>query len=210
MRSGSCSTVRVKICGVTSRRDALAAVDAGADAVGFNFHPASPRRVTPAFARSVVRSLPPFVTPVGLFVNRPAREVAAVCRAAGLRMAQLHGDEPASDILRLAPLPVMKVVRVRDRRAVLGARRYRRAAMLLFDTYDRRVAGGTGKTFHWALLRGAPRPFLLAGGLTPANVHRAVRLVRPYGVDVASGVERSPGVKDGKKMRAFVRAAKSA
>ncbi len=210
MRSGSFSTVRVKICGLTSRRDAFAAVEAGADALGFNFHPASPRCVTPAFARAVVRSLPPFVAPVGLFVNRPVRDVAAICRAAGLRMAQLHGDEPVPDIRRLAPLPVMKVIRVRDRQSVLRARRYGRAALRLFDAYDERAFGGTGRRFNWALLKGAPRPFMLAGGLTPANVRRAVRTVRPYGVDVSSGVERAPGIKDHAKMRAFIRAAKSA
>lgn len=210
MRCGSCSTVRVKICGLTSRRDAFAAVDAGADAVGFNFHPSSPRVVTPAFARSVVRSLPPFVTPVGLFVNRPAAEVARVCRFAGLRLAQLHGDEPPSVIRTLHPLPVLKVVRVRDRKSVRSADRYAAAALLMFDTFDPAVRGGSGRRFNWKLLNGFRRPFLLAGGLTPANVASAVRTVRPFGVDVASGVERRPGIKDHAKMSAFVRSAKTA
>lgn len=210
MKCGSCSTVRVKICGLTSRRDAFAAVEAGADAVGFNFHPASPRCVTPLFARSVARALPPFVTPVGLFVNRPSSEVARICRFAGLRMAQLHGEEPASDIRRLAPLPVLKAIRVRNRASVRLAGRYGGAALLLFDAYDPLLHGGTGRRFAGGLLRGVRRPFLLAGGLTPANVRRAVRGIRPYGVDVASGVERAPGIKDHAKMRRFIRAAKSA
>jgi phosphoribosylanthranilate isomerase len=200
----------VKICGLTSRRDAFAAVDAGADALGFNFHPASPRRVTPAFARSVVRALPPFVVPVGLFVDRPASEVARVCRFAGLRMAQLHGAEPPSAISALSPLPVMKVIRVRDRSSVRSSGRYREAAMVMFDAYDPHRAGGTGRTFRWSLLRGVRGRFLLAGGLTPSNVRAAIRAVRPFGVDAASGVESSPGRKDHALMRRFVRSAKSA
>ena len=161
-------------------------------------------------ARSIVRSLPPVVTPVGLFVNRPAADVARVCRFAGLRIAQLHGEEPAADVRALAPLPVMKAIRVRGRASVRRARGYRGAALRLFDAFDPDRPGGTGKTFAWSLLRGAPRPYFLAGGLTPANVRRAVRTLRPFGVDVSSGVERRPGIKDHGTMRAFVRAAKSA
>ena len=210
MKSGSCSTVRVKICGVTSRRDAFAAVDAGADAVGFNFHRASPRCVTPALARSIVRALPPLVTPVGVFVDRPASDVRRICRTTGIRLAQLHGDEPPAALRALEPLPVMKAIRVRDRGCVRSAAWYGRAALLLFDAYDASAYGGSGHRFNWALLKGFRRPFLLAGGLTPANVARAVRAVRPFGVDVASGVESRPGIKDHRKMRSFVRSAKSA
>lgn len=185
-------------------------MDAGADAVGFNFHRPSPRCVTPAFARAVVRALPAFVTPVGLFVNRSPAEVGRICRAAGLRAAQLHGDEPPSVVRALAPLPVMKVIRVRDRASVRAAFRFAGADLVMFDAYDPLVRGGSGRRFAWGLVRGFPRPFLLAGGLTPANVASAVRAVRPFGVDVASGVECAPGIKDHRKMRSFIRAAKSA
>ena len=203
--------VRVKICGVTSRKDAFAAVEAGADAIGFNFAPESPRRISVSGAAAISRSLPALVGRVGLFVNVPASRIRQAVRAAGLTMAQLHGEESPAAVRAVRGLAVMKVFRVRGPADVAAARRYR-CAFRLFDAWAPGRRGGTGRTFPWALLRRADRsvPFFLAGGLTPDTVRRAVRGVRPWGVDVSSGVESRPGVKDHRLMRAFVRAAKTA
>lgn len=202
--------VRVKICGITSRRDAAAAVEAGADAVGFVFHRASPRYVEPAAAREIVRALPPFVTPVGVFHGESGPVMRRAVRTSGVRLAQMPGDTPER-IAAGVGVPVMRAVRVRSRADVNGARK-RRAALLLFDGHRAGVGGGTGTRFAWTLLRGAQfrAPVMLAGGLTPGNVGRAIRTARPFGVDVSSGVERRPGVKDHALVRRFIRAARRA
>lgn len=203
--------VRVKICGITSRVDAAAAVAAGADALGFNFAEGSPRRVPPSAAREIIRGLPPFVTAVGVFTDLRPKVIRAIrdhCRLGGV---QLHGAVTRHLVAKIKVGAVLRVIRVRSRADVREADRFRVAAVL-FDAPHPSLAGGTGTRFDWSLLRsGLPRtPVFLAGGLTPGNVAEAVRTVRPYGVDVASGVERAPGRKDHAKLRRFIREAKAA
>ena len=201
------SPTRVKICGVTRLEDALAAARLGADALGFNFWPGSKRFLAPAAARAIVDRLPPFVTPVGVFVNQPEEAIRRAAEESGVRVLQLHGDEPPELCARL-PLPVVKAVRVAAAPSLATLQAYRVAAFLL----DSPSAGfgGSGATFDWSLAEGVAGlgPLILAGGLTPDNVAAAVRRVRPYAVDVASGVESAPGVKDAVRMARFIAAAR--
>lgn len=204
------SGVRVKICGITNAEDALQAAEAGADALGFVFHPASPRAVTAEQARRIVEQLPPLVTTVGLFVNCPPRQVGGTLTAAGLDVAQLHGDELPEDC-RIPGRRVIKALRVRDADSLRGAADYPVAALLL-DAWSDGHYGGTGTTFDWQLAGELTRrrPLILAGGLTPDNVAAAIRQVRPYAVDVSSGVERRPGLKDHARVRKFIQQVRSA
>lgn len=199
------SGVRIKICGVTRAEDALAAVRLGADALGFNFWPGSKRHVDPAVARGIIARLPPFVTPVGVFVNQSEADLRAIAAESGIRIFQLHGDEPPELCARL-PLPVVKAIPVDQVKTLSKLLSYEVAAFLL-DTPSRGY-GGSGEPFDWSLAEGVSEvaPVILAGGLTPENVAAAVRAVRPYAVDVASGVESSPGVKDMAKMSRFISA----
>jgi phosphoribosylanthranilate isomerase len=194
--------VRVKICGVTRAEDALAAVRLGADALGFNFWPGSKRHITPAAARGIIARLPPFVTPVGVFVNQLEGEMRAIAAESGIQVFQLHGDEPPELCARLN-LPVVKAIPVDQVRTLSRLLSYEVSAFLL-DTPSRGY-GGSGEPFDWSLAEGVSEvaPVILAGGLTPENVAAAVRAVRPYAVDVASGVESSPGVKDVARMSRF-------
>lgn len=202
-------TVRVKICGITNIRDAHRAVDLGADALGFVFHPPSRRCVTVEAARAIIATLPPFVTTVGLFVNDTVEQVAAVRRATGIQMVQLHGDEAPETVAALGP-DVIKAIRVKDASSLLGLERYRVRAFLL-DAHSDSAYGGTGRTFDWELANWVEDvPVILAGGLTPDNVAEAVRAVHPYAVDVSSGVEAEPGIKDPVKLKAFIDHAKGA
>lgn len=198
---------RVKICGITRLEDALAAAAAGADAIGLVFVDASPRRVDPAQAQAVVAGLPPFIKVVGLFADAPAERVRAVLGAVALDLIQFHGRETA-EFCRGFGRPYLKAVRMAgdvDLRVEAG--RYADAAGLLVDSYHPQLAGGTGETFDWARVpRDLGRPLVLAGGLTPGNVAAAVAAVRPYAVDVSSGVERSKGIKDAARVAAFIRA----
>ena len=210
--------MRVKICGVTRVDDAIEAARAGADAVGLNFYPPSPRCVDVDRARAIRRALPPFVEPVGLFVNASAAEVRETADAVGLVTVQLHGEELPDVLAELDALRLIKVFRVRDGESLDEVRAYleacvqigRRPDAVLFDVHHEVLWGGSGETFDWRLLTDAQEfePYLLAGGLTPDNVDRAIRVARPWGVDVASGVERAPGVKDPERMRAFIERAK--
>jgi phosphoribosylanthranilate isomerase len=192
----------VKVCGITRREDAAAAVDAGARALGFVFWPTSPRFVDPFHARAIVATLPPFVTPVGVFVNQPLDYVRGVASLAGLGAVQLHGDE---DIAFAAAIrhPVIKALTLADRIDDWPAR-----TMVLLDAYDRVKRGGTGRSIDRAAAAAiaSTRRILLAGGLTPENVAEAVGRVRPFGIDVSSGVEHSPGIKDHNKIRALFEA----
>ena len=209
--------VRVKICGVTTPADARHAAGAGADAVGLNFYPKSPRCLDPQAAAAVVRELPAFTAPVGVFVGMPLRQVCATAYQLGLRGVQTYDDAPPAD----DPFPFAHVpaFRVRDaagldhiRRFVAAATaRVRPPAAVLVDSYVEGEMGGTGHKAPWHLLAGFDPgvPLILAGGLTPENVAEAVALVRPCGVDVASGVESAPGRKDPAKVAAFVAAAKA-
>jgi phosphoribosylanthranilate isomerase len=204
------STVRVKICGVTRLEDALLAVRLGADALGFNFWPRSKRYLSPSAAREIVRRLPPLVTSVGVFVDPSRDEVLRAVEASGVQVAQLHGDEPPA-LCAALPLPVLKALRVRDAASLEAVGAYDGVAGILLDTATPGY-GGSGATFDWALAApaAAARPLVLAGGLDPGNVAEAVRLVRPFAVDVASGVESAPGIKDQELMRRFIEAAKEA
>ena len=201
--------VRVKICGITTLDDALAAAAAGADAVGFVFHPPSPRNITPDQASAIISQLPPFIQTVGLFVNQPADMVNSTADRCGLDIIQLHGDEPP-EYCRSITRRVVKAFRVRDEQSLAGLDSYPVAACLL-DAWSPAAPGGTGETFNWELAHRAVqngRRIILAGGLTPANVADAVQQVRPYAVDVSSGVESAPGKKDTALIRAFIASAK--
>ncbi|MCX7722094.1 MAG: phosphoribosylanthranilate isomerase [Verrucomicrobiae bacterium] len=202
-------SLRVKICGITSLADALAAVEAGADALGFMFYVRSPRYIRPELAAEISERLPGYVTRVGVFVDAPAESVKAVLGVCRLDLLQFHGDEPP-EYCRQFGVPTMKAFRMRDADSLRALPMYDTEFWLL-DAYVPGLPGGTGEVFNWQLAVAAKslgRPFFLAGGLTPDNVAEAVRLVRPYGVDVSSGVESAPGKKDPAKLRAFVWAAK--
>jgi phosphoribosylanthranilate isomerase len=203
-------TVRVKICGVTTVGDALHAAACGADALGFVFFAGSPRCVTPAQARAIIDELPPFVTRVGLFVNETPERIRTIAGECGLDAIQLHGDEPPEFCQEL-PLRVIKALRIRDAASLAGHESFQVSALLL-DAWVGGTYGGTGLAFNWELATGVARqrPVILAGGLTPANVAEAVRQVRPYGVDVSSGVESGPGKKDPEKVAQFIRMAREA
>lgn len=198
--------MKVKVCGITTYEDAALALDAGADALGFNFYPRSPRYIRPADARSILRRLPPLAVPVGLFVNvADPEEVVGTARQSGVRVLQLHGDEAPEYCAKLAEWPVIKAVRVGLDGLPAGLDAYRVQALLL-DAKDDVLFGGTGKRFDWSLVRGIRSgiPVILAGGLRPDNVRDAIRAVRPYAVDVCSGVESAPGRKDPEKLRQFM------
>lgn len=200
--------VRVKICGITNWSDARAAIDAGADALGFNFYPPSPRSVTPAQAWEMIRKLPPFVEAVGVFVNWTAEAVGAIARALRLDAVQLHGDESRAMVRECsAAHRVIKAVRVRRGFRPHALKTYVGASAFLLDGFRPKLFGGSGKAFEWRLAREAKKygRVILAGGLTPENVARAIREVEPFAVDVASGVESKPGKKDASKVREFVR-----
>ncbi|MGH7198942.1 MAG: phosphoribosylanthranilate isomerase [Candidatus Omnitrophota bacterium] len=201
--------VRVKVCGITNLRDAVTAVEAGADALGFVFAP-SPRRVTPARARKIIRAVGPWVASVGVFVNEKVEKVRRVALFCGLSAVQLHGDESAPYAKKLSPLKVIKAFRVSKPGDLRGIEAYD-ADAYLFDTKVEGLYGGTGKRFDWRILkrRKLTKPVILSGGLNPKNVRQAVRERRPYGVDVSSGVERSPGKKDARLVREFIRRAKT-
>ena len=205
--------VKVKICGITNWRDARRAVDAGADFLGFNFYAGSPRYITPAKARQIVRRLPGGIVSVGVFVNETEKNMLQIAQAVGLDRLQLHGDESASSVKRLGRwLPVIKAVRVRKSFRASQLARFRHASALLLDGFDARQWGGTGKSFDWRLAqrgRGPTRLFL-AGGITPENVAQAIRTARPYAVDVCSGVEAKPGKKDPRRLKAFMREVENA
>jgi len=200
---------RVKICGITSLEDALSAVEAGADALGFVFYKESPRHIFPEQAARIISQLPPFVQVAGLFVNEEAatvNELADLCR---LDLIQLHGDEPA-DYCQLIRRRVLKAFRVRSLTCLDPIRDYPVAGYLL-DTFSPSFYGGTGLSFNWEIAAEAVKRhqrIILAGGLTPDNVAEAIRLVRPWAVDVSSGVESAPGTKDHQKVREFIRNAK--
>jgi phosphoribosylanthranilate isomerase len=208
-RTAAARDVRVKICGVTRLEDALAAARLGADAVGFNFWPGSKRYLAPAAAGEIVRQLPAGVVPFGVFVDPSREEAEAALAASGVAVAQLHGDEPPA-LCAALPVPVVKALRVSDSNSLAALASYEVRAFLLDSASP--GYGGSGVTFDWSLAAQVAQvlPVFLAGGLVPENVAAAVRTVRPLAVDVASGVEASPGVKDPTRMEAFIRNAKEA
>lgn len=192
----------VKICGITRVEDAAAAIEAGAGALGFVFWPDSPRFIDPYRARAIVSVLPPFVVPVGVFVNQPLDYVSGVASLVPLGAVQLHGDELASYAGELAR-PVIKALSVGAAASMIDV--WPAHVMILLDVHDPVKRGGTGRTVDWAAASAVARRrrTLLAGGLTPDNVVDAVERVRPFGIDVSSGVERSPGIKDHRQIRAL-------
>lgn len=198
---------RVKICGITRPEDGLAAARAGAHAIGLVFHPQSPRCVGIAQAQAIVAALPPLVCVVGLFVDAGHERIADVLAEVPLDLIQFHGAEPAADCRRYGRR-YLKALHVRDG-VDLGAQaaEYHDAAGLLLDAFVPGVPGGSGRSFDWAAVpAGLPRPLLLAGGLDAGNVAVAIRRVRPWAVDVSSGVESAPGIKDAARIEAFMRA----
>jgi len=200
----------VKICGITNLADAQLAVEARADALGFVFYEKSPRHLTIAAAAEISKQLPGFVMRAGVFVNALKAEVLRAISECGLNLLQFHGNEPPEFCLQFG-LMCMKAFRMRDAGTLKELRNYQTSAWLL-DAYSPEAAGGTGEKFNWDLAVAAQKfgkPIFLAGGLTPGNVAEAVRQVRPFGVDVSSGVEISPGKKDPAKVRAFISAAKA-
>lgn len=205
----------IKICGITREQDALAAARSGANAIGLVFYAKSPRYVTPARAAQLIRALPPFVMSVGLFVDAPADEVHQTIATARVDLLQFHGHEPPA-YCRQFGVPYLKALRVRPGLDLLQyARDYHDAKALLLDTYVEGTPGGTGAVFDWALIpQNLPLPVVLSGGLTPENVTSAVRAVKPWAVDVSSGVEipgsANKGIKDALKIAAFVTGVRNA
>lgn len=196
---------RVKICGITRVQDALVAARLGAHAIGLVFYDVSPRAVTLAQARDIVDALPPFVTAVGLFVNAEKSAVRATLAAVPLHMLQFHGDEDA-DYCTEFGLPYLRAVRVRPGVDLLQyATAFRTARGLLLDAYVEGARGGTGATFDWSLVpQDLPLPVVLSGGLDATNVATAIRAVRPWAVDVSSGVESAKGIKDAARIESFM------
>ena len=201
---------RIKICGITRQEDAQAAVDAGADAVGFVFYAPSPRAVAIDRAREIVRGLPPFVSSVGLFVNAEPDWVREVLATVPLDLLQFHGDE-APDYCSQFGRPWMKAIRVRSSNDIERAFSvFAEARGLLVDAFDPALYGGTGRAFDWSLVpRQRPLPLVLAGGLDSVNVADAIRQVRPWAVDVSGGVESAKGIKSAEKIRAFINEVRS-
>lgn len=217
----------VKICGTTNLDDALAAVEAGADAVGFVFYERSPRRVDVETARQIVNELPDRVEKVGVFVDQSAERIREIVEHAGLTAAQLHGEATKASVLgapgtKKAAIATEKLIfvlpgdKLADEGMLLLGAAQKEAFAVLLDSGSGALPGGTGKTFDWEKTREAAQgvgfvvPIIVAGGLTPVNVGTAVRLFQPFGVDVASGVEAKPGKKDPEKVRAFVEAVRRA
>ena len=196
---------RIKICGITRPQDALAAWKAGADALGFVFFAPSPRYVTPEQVRTMLHQLPPFVSSVGLFVDPEAAYVERTLAVARVDLLQFHGEEPPEFCASFGP-PYIKAVRMRPGVDLLEyARRYRGARGLLLDAYVSGTHGGTGNRFDWTLIpTDLPQPIILSGGLNPGNVGDAIRTVRPWAVDVSSGVESAKGEKDPQRILDFV------
>jgi phosphoribosylanthranilate isomerase len=205
--------VMVKICGITNGMDARRAVEAGADFLGFNFYPQSPRYIKPAKARQIVRRLPAKVSVVGVFVNESEKTMLEIARTVGLDFLQLHGDESPEMVSRLKrTLPVIKAIRVRSSFHPANLARFGRSDALLLDGFDAHQRGGTGKTFAWDIARRANRygKIFLAGGLKPENIADAIRATQPYAVDVCSGVEAKPGKKDLARLKTLMQAVKTA
>jgi phosphoribosylanthranilate isomerase len=199
---------RVKICGITNKEDAASAIEAGADALGFVFYEKSPRFVTREIARDIIATVPPFVTTVGVFVNEAADVIKGLREFVPLDRVQLHGDE-TPEFSELLGSGVIKALRIKGEEDILVMKGYNVETFLL-DAFVEATPGGTGVSFDWAIALEAKRygRIILSGGLTPENVAEAVKRAAPYAVDVSSGVESSPGVKDPDKIRRFIEEAK--
>ena len=201
--------VKVKICGMTNLKDVKVAVDGGVDAVGFIFYKKSPRSVTMQAVRKIVLELPPFVDSVGVFVNETAEQINKIADRCNLDRVQLHGNESPMFCKKIRRR-VIKAIRVKDIQSLKKLSDYPVSSFLL-DTFSEDQYGGTGRVFDWNLAYPAKKygPIILAGGLTPNNVRQAIQRIQPYGVDVCSGVESQPGIKDHKKMQTFLKNVKA-
>jgi phosphoribosylanthranilate isomerase len=202
--------IKIKICGIISFDDAMAASEAGVDALGFNFYKKSPRFIEPSKAAEIIAQLPPFVMPVGVFVNEREDKIRDIMFTTGIKVLQFHGDERPEFCGRFAARAI-KAFQVRDKESLKHMAHYHVSALLL-DSYQEGVRGGTGNTFDWHLAVVAKTfgRVILAGGLNPGNVAEAVKLVQPYAVDVAGGVEKEKGIKDHAKMKKFITEARKA
>ena len=205
--------MKIKICGITNSNDALACAAAGVDMIGLNFYEQSPRYIRPEQARAIARTLPSSTQAVGIFVDTPVEEIRHVARDVGLRVVQLHGSESPEMCAELArDFEIIKALRMDDRFDAQRASVYPMCTILL-DTYDGRMAGGTGDIGDWEVARTTKKfasRLILAGGLSPENVAQAIATVNPDGVDVCSSVESAPGVKDPGRIQQFVAAARNA
>ena len=207
--------VKVKICGITTVGDALACVESGADALGFVFYPKSKRAVTPQVVRKITQNLPPFVSKVGVFVNGDPRDILEIMSYANLDYAQLHGDETPEMCEYVGASRVIKAFRLKDDSSVQEVKNYLKVVRaILVDSYSEVSYGGTGRRADINLILKVKEiasgvPLIVSGGLNPENVATVIREVEPYAVDVSSGVEKSPGVKDWEKVKEFVRRAKT-
>jgi phosphoribosylanthranilate isomerase len=201
--------VEVKICGITNGVDAKQAIEGGARFLGFNFYPGSPRYIPPAKARVIVRGLPKGISVVGVFVNESEEKMLEIAQKVGLSHLQLHGDELPASVGRLErSFRVIKAIRVDRRFRPAQLDRFKQASAILLDGFDGRQRGGTGETFDWKIARRAKSRgrIFLAGGITPENVGEAIRVAKPYAVDVCSGIESAPGKKDFRRMRKLLNA----
>ena len=206
---------KVKICGVTNLEDAMLVTNIGADFVGFNFYPESPRKISEKLCKEIVQKLPPFIVPAGVFVDEEIEALKKTAKKCSLKMIQLHGSESPEYCKQVAAetgIPVMKAFRIENEGTIEAIKPYLEAVnYLLLDAYVPGEPGGTGEVFNWDLavkVKELNKPFFLAGGLTPENVSEAIAKVQPFGVDVASGVERLPRRKDYDKVNKFVRRAR--
>lgn len=201
--------VKVKICGITNLEDAIKAVEYGADAIGFVFYRGSPRYIEPERAVNIIKEIPPFIATVGVFVDEAPLEILRIATLTGISAVQLHGKEAPDSLIY--PQKIIKALRVRELSDLEPIREYRGAHAFLLDTYSPEAFGGTGQLFNWDIALEAKKfgRIILAGGLNPDNIEKAIRWVHPYGVDVSSGVEKDKGTKDHKKLRAFIEIAKS-
>ncbi len=195
---------KTKICGITNHQDALAAANLGVDALGFIFYKASPRYIKPEAARNIIKSLPPFISTVGVFVDEEADTIREIMRDCNLHLVQLHGHETPAFCQKFSGR-VIKAIRIKDKLSLIDIDKYPVVALLL-DTYVSHKVGGTGEVFNWELALTAQKyaRIILAGGLDPENIQQAIKTVRPYAVDVCSGVEEEPGIKDLKKLQELV------
>jgi phosphoribosylanthranilate isomerase len=203
--------IRVKICGISNLKDALAAIEYGADALGFVFFSKSPRYIAPEKAKSIISSLPPIITTVGVFVDEEKKKLEEIVSFTGLDTIQLHGSEPPeySNFNK----KVIKAIRIKELSDLELLKRYNSVSSFLLDTYSPNELGGTGKVFNWEIAVEAKKygKIILAGGLRPDNVAKAIEVVQPYGIDVSSGVEGNiKGRKDHKKIRLFIETARKA
>ncbi|MFD1260024.1 phosphoribosylanthranilate isomerase [Entomomonas asaccharolytica] len=201
---------RIKICGITRIEDALAAVKAGADAIGLVFFAASPRAITLDQASQICAALPPFITTVGLFVNASYEEVSTISSKLSLGLLQFHGDE-SPEYCEQFKQPWIKALRVQPTTNIVAIMQpYNKAQGILLDSYVAGIQGGTGTTFDWSLIpQQTDKPIILAGGLTVENVQQAIQIAKPYAVDVSGGVEVTKGIKDHNKMKAFINKVRS-